>query len=108
MGLVWYKPTDLRLLDHQPLAEAHRESTQVVHAICVDDRLFGPVKGQAAAPGTLKTGHFRARFMLEGIADLKKQLRSRGSDLLVMKGVPEEQIVQLAGLYGVSTVYCHR
>lgn len=106
-GLVWYKPTDMRLLDHQPLSEAHRENHVVVHALCLDPRLFGEAKG-ASAQGTLKTGPFRAQFMIESIQDLDQRLRALGSELLVLRGLPEVKIAELAEACGASTVYCHR
>ena len=106
-GLVWFKSTDLRLLDHEPLSVAHRENTRVLHAFCFDPRWFGPVRG-AAAPGTLKTGPRRATFLWEAVEDLRGNLRARGSDLLVRIGRPEVEIVKLARTYKAKSVYCHR
>ena len=40
-GIVWFKYSDLRLEDHEPLAMAHRDCSQVVHVFCLDDRWFG-------------------------------------------------------------------
>lgn len=43
-GIVWFKYSDLRLEDHEPLALAHRESSQVAHVFCIDDRWFGKTR----------------------------------------------------------------
>ena len=43
-GIVWFKRTDLRLQDHEPLALAHRECSHVAHVFCLDDRWLGCTK----------------------------------------------------------------
>lgn len=40
--------------------------------------------------GNPKTGAYRTQFLLESVLDLKRQLRSVGSDLLIAMGKPEE------------------
>ncbi len=40
-GVVWFKWSDLRLEDHEPLALAHRDCSEVAHVFCLDDRWFG-------------------------------------------------------------------
>ncbi|MEI6065482.1 MAG: deoxyribodipyrimidine photo-lyase [Pseudanabaena sp. ELA748] len=37
-----------------------------------------------------KTGIFRAKFLLESVVDLRKNLRSLGYDLIIRIGNPEE------------------
>lgn len=41
VGIVWFKHSDLRLEDHEPLALAHRGCSYVAHVFCLDDRWFG-------------------------------------------------------------------
>jgi deoxyribodipyrimidine photo-lyase len=60
------------------------------------------------APGTLKTGPLRARFMLEAAMSLRESLRSKGSDLIVRVAPPEDAIPALAAQHGVTCVYTHR
>ena len=55
-----------------------------------------------------KTGSFRARFLLESVADLRKNLQSRGADLIIRIGNPAEILPQLAEEYQVKEVYHHR
>lgn len=43
-GIVWFKHSDLRLVDHEPLLLAHRDCSSVTHVFCVDDRWFGTTK----------------------------------------------------------------
>lgn len=67
VGVVWYKVTDLRLHDHEPLLRAHSECDKVAHVFCFDPRWFGDTDF-----GFPKTGPHRARFMRESVEDLRK------------------------------------
>lgn len=103
-GLVWYKCTDLRTLDHEPLSLAHAENSHVAHLFCFDPRWFGDAGGPSA-PGTLKTGPLRARFLLEAVEDLKTRL---GGNMIVKLGKPETEVPRLAKALKVDFVYAHR
>ncbi|MEO0537959.1 MAG: DASH family cryptochrome [Cyanobacteria bacterium P01_A01_bin.123] len=99
--LIWTR-NDLRLHDHEPLHQALQQGATVIPVYCFDPRQFGET-----AFGFHKTGAFRAQFLLESVAALRAELRSRGSDLVVRQGKPEEVIPQTAQAYGVETVYWH-
>lgn len=100
--LVWYR-NDLRVHDHKPLAKAIESGATVVPAYCFDDRHFGQTQF-----GFAKTGPFRAKFLLESVADLRRSLQSRGSDLVVRSGLPEVEIVKLAQEVNASSLYFHQ
>ena len=60
---------------------------QVVPLYCFDPRNF------IATPwNNPKTGAFRAQFLIESVADLKRSLQQIGSDLMVHMGTPEEAV----------------
>lgn len=99
--LLWFR-TDLRLLDHQPLTRACQQGSLLIPLYCLDPRHFGQT-----AFGFPKTGSFRAQFLLESLADLRQQLRARGSDLVIRQGQPEQVIPALAREWGVEAVYAH-
>lgn len=103
-GLVWYKCSDLRTLDHEPLSLAHAENTNVCHLFCFDPRWFGEAGGPSA-PGTLKTGALRARFLLEAVEDLKGRLQN---NIVIKLGKPEVEVPRMAKALGATTVYAHR
>lgn len=107
-GLVWYKCSDLRCHDHEPLLRAHEAHAAVSHLFCFDPRWFGPVDDGAAAPATLKTGGGRAQFLLEAVEDLRARLRAQGSDLVVKMGKPEVEVPRAAVAVGAKAVYAHR
>jgi deoxyribodipyrimidine photo-lyase len=82
--IVWFR-NDLRLHDNPSLTEAIEKSDQIVPVFVFDPRFFG--EGKYGFP---KTGNFRARFLIEAVSELKKNLQKRGGDLLVLRGKPEE------------------
>ncbi|MGF1535685.1 MAG: DASH family cryptochrome [Elainellaceae cyanobacterium] len=100
--LIWYR-NDLRLHDHEPLTKALKAGAKVIPVYCFDSRQFG-----TTAFGFPKTGPYRARFLLESVADLRNSLRSLGSDLVIRCGEPEKIVPQLAQDLGVNGVYYYR
>lgn len=100
--LLWFR-TDLRLLDHQPLTRACQQGSPLIPLYCLDPRQFG----QTSFVLRPRTSPFRGQFLLESLADLRQQLRSRGSDLVIRQGQPEQVIPTLAQEWGVEAVYAH-
>ncbi|MGY2795255.1 deoxyribodipyrimidine photo-lyase [Thermostichus sp. MS-CIW-36] len=100
--LLWFR-TDLRLLDHQPLTRACQQGSPLIPLYCLDPRQFG----ETSLGLRPRTGPFRGQFLLESLADLRQQLRSRGSDLVIRQGQPEHVIPTLAQEWGVKAVYAH-
>jgi deoxyribodipyrimidine photo-lyase len=100
--LLWYR-NDLRLHDRVALHQALGEGASVIPVYCFDDRHFGQTSF-----GFPKTGAFRAQFLLESVADLQNSWRSRGSDLIVRRGLPEVVIPELAQQWGINAVYYDR
>jgi len=82
---------DLRYHDNEVLLWAHRNADYIVPVYCFDPDHF---------KGTWhfnfpKTGSHRANFMLESVHDLKKNLISRKSNLVVELGKPLDCIKRL-------------
>lgn len=101
-AIVWFKMDDLRVADHEPLLEAHRNSAHVLHAFVFDPFWFG-----RTSFGFPKTGHFRAKFLLESLVDLRKSLASSGSSLVIRTGHTPEVLASLAASVGATAVYSH-
>lgn len=99
---VWFR-NDLRLHDHQPILEALNRSETVIPFYCFDPSYF-----TETVFGTAKTGYFRAKFLLESVAALRARLRTKGADLIILQGKPEEEIVRLAGELGISQVFAYK
>ena len=100
--LVWFR-NDLRIHDNEILLEATRKAQHILPVY-----IFDPFYFKTTKYGTLKTGAFRTRFLIESVAGLRETLRSLGGDLLVQTGDPAIIIPQLAAHYKVTEVYHHR
>ncbi|KAL6344764.1 hypothetical protein AAG906_002670 [Vitis piasezkii] len=103
VAIVWFR-NDLRVLDNEALVKAWASSQAVLPVYCVDPRLFGTTHYF----GFPKTGALRAQFLIECLADLKRNLMNRGLNLLVQHGKPEEILPSLAKTFEAHTVYAHK
>ncbi|XP_003522656.3 cryptochrome DASH, chloroplastic/mitochondrial isoform X1 [Glycine max] len=102
-AIVWFR-NDLRVLDNEALYKAWLSSETVLPVYCVDPRLFATTYHF----GFPKTGALRAQFLLECLADLRKNLMKRGLNLLVQHGKPEEILPSLAKSFQAHTVYAQK
>ncbi len=102
-GIVWFRQ-DLRLHDNEALFDAIGSAQRILPVYVFDERVF---LGNTRF-GFPKTGNFRAKFILESVIDLRNNLRSIGSDLIVRIGKPEEEIFKLARQAKTSWVFCNR
>jgi len=98
--LVWFR-NDLRVEDHEPLAVA-TSSGAVIALYCFDPRHYSETEY-----GFPKTDAFRAQFLIESVADLRKSLKDRGGDLVIRFGKPEEIIPGLIDHHGIDQIYLH-
>jgi len=100
--LVWFR-NDLRIRDNEILLEAVRKADKVLPVYCFDPFYF-----KQNLSGNPKTGNIRARFLLESVANLRKNLQALGGELIIRIGNPAEILPQLADEYQVNEVYHHR
>ena len=103
-GIVWFRQ-DLRLHDNEALLEAIKHCQEIIPVFIFDERVFAGKSRKLRLP---KTGKFRAKFIIESIADLRSSLRALGSDLIVRVGKPEEEIFEIARTFKTSWVFCNR
>lgn len=89
-ALVWLR-NDLRWEDNLTLKKAAELAKSIVTVYCLDPRQFGPGNF-----GLQKTGIHRARFLLESLRDLEKQISAKGGKLLLLRGHPEKEVPALA------------
>ncbi len=100
--IVWFR-NDLRLHDNEALFKALQKSSQLIPLYCFDPRQF-----EMTELGFPKTGSFRAKFLIESVADLKHNLQKIGSNLLIRIGKPEEIIPEIQKLVGAKAVYASK
>ncbi len=102
-AVIWFRQ-DLRVHDNEALHTALRNCDEIIPVFVFDERVF---QGKTSF-GFPKTGKFRAKFYLESVADLRKNLRSLGSDLIVRVGKPEEILFEIARETKAGWVICNR
>ena len=90
MQLHWHR-RDLRASDNRGLATA-AEAGEVVPVFVFDDEVLA------------HAGDARVRFMLDALARLRERYRERGSDLVVARGDPVEEIPRLAAEHDAERV----
>lgn len=87
--VFWFR-NDLRLHDNEALLRAI-ELGDVTPVYVIDDRNF-----EETAIGYNRMGNIRAIFLLESLHDLQKNLRKIGSDLIIRRGEPDQEVAMLA------------
>jgi deoxyribodipyrimidine photo-lyase len=98
--IVWYR-NDLRVHDHEPLWKASQKTTNVFPVYIFDPRQF-----EELSIGFSKTGWLRTQFLIESVQNLRKNLQSISSGLIVRIGKPEEILPRLAIELEAEAVYC--
>ena len=106
--ILWFR-NDLRIHDNVIVDEAVKrirggQAVEVLPVFCFDARWF---RQSSYGNGMLKTGDYRAQFVLESVQNLKEKLRSVGSDLVVAMDAPENVLAKLTG-DGASVVFAQK
>nr|QDO16336.1 cryptochrome DASH [Lingulodinium polyedra] len=89
--VVWHKWSDLRLLDHEPLVNAHARAAQevngrVLHVYLLERELL---VGRSRVAGVPRCGARRAAFWRDSLEDLARRLEGHGQRLLVCTDAPD-------------------
>jgi deoxyribodipyrimidine photo-lyase len=99
-ALVWFTK-DLRVRDNHSLLQALAENKRTVAAYFFDPRHFAETKY-----GFKKTEKFRAKFLIETVENLRKQLQKLNITLLVFHEKPEVIFPEIVKKYKIDTIYC--
>ncbi|MEL6670339.1 MAG: deoxyribodipyrimidine photo-lyase, partial [Bacteroidota bacterium] len=100
-AILWFRQ-DLRLHDNEALADALSHGDEVLPVFIFDPRKF---TGKTRKYGFPKIGSHRAKFIIESVADLRRNLRKRGSNLVIRIGKPEEVLPAITLELKASWVY---
>jgi deoxyribodipyrimidine photo-lyase len=98
-SLVWFR-NDLRIQDNTILSHACEDADLVIAVYCFDPRQFA--EGDF---GFVKTGKFRAKFLLESVQNLQNQLALLNISLLICFGKPEEAIPPIVKENDIDHLY---
>ncbi|PIA44369.1 hypothetical protein AQUCO_01700163v1 [Aquilegia coerulea] len=101
-SIVWFR-NDLRIHDNECLNSANNESISVLPVYCFDPRDYGK-----SSSGFNKIGSQRATFLIQSVSNLRENLQSRGSNLVVRIGKPEFVLSELAKEVGADGLFVHR
>ncbi len=101
-AILWFR-SDQRLADNTALTAALADHDEVLPVLIID-----PVQHGASPFGFERSGHFRRRFIQEGIVELAAALRSKGSALNVRVGDPATTLRQVAMLWKADVVHAQR
>lgn len=105
INVVWYKSSDLRLLDHEPLVRAHAQTKLVLHVHLVELPLL---TGKSRVGKVPRCSPRRADFWREAAADLSQRLEERGQKLSVCAVTkPADYFSELCKRFRVASVFAH-
>ncbi|WP_020604681.1 DASH family cryptochrome [Spirosoma spitsbergense] len=96
----WFR-NDLRLHDNPALYQSCQDAEVVLPVYILDPTSIETVPGRNFP----KAGGHRMRFLLESLADLRRSLQQKGSDLLIRAGDPRQVLAELVRQYQASAVY---
>ncbi len=92
---IWWVRRDLRLADNEALATAVFSASHVIPLFILDPALLG----------TATVGEKRMAFLWASLQQLDKELRQRGSYLLVRHGPPLEILQELVTEVGAEAIF---
>lgn len=95
---IWWLRRDLRLNHNQSLQASLSASSQVIPVFILDPMLID----------SPYTSPRRLEFMLGGLRQMDKELRQRGSYLLVRKGDPKAVLTGLLAETGAGAIFAER
>ncbi len=98
-SLVWFR-NDLRVNDHHGLKQAIENSDSVVGFYCLNPDLFVENK-----LGFKKTDKFRAKFLIETLENLKKNLKKINITLIIKIGDSAKILSELTSEKNIKNIY---
>ena len=99
-SLVWFR-NDLRVEDNTSLVEACKQPGKVIGAYCFDPRHFMPT-----TYGFRKTEKYRAKFLIECVTELKKNLLEQNISLIICLAMPEQALTKIVREHDISHIFC--
>ena len=98
--LIYWFRNDLRLADNLAMTRACAAATHILPVYC------HPSPNELPPWGFARIGTHRRHFLAGALADLKSQLRLRGSDLIELQGLPQDILVRVASAVGATSIFC--
>lgn len=101
-NLVWFR-NDLRVDDNVSLKKSCDNDGKTIAVYCLDPRMFENTKY-----GFKKTEKFRAKFLLETLSELRKNLLQNNISLFIYIDKPENVIPKMVSDFQISTIFSQK
>lgn len=101
-NLIWFT-NNLRSQDNHVLKSALHHGKPVIAVYCFDPRLYAQTEY-----GFKKTERYRAKFTIESIIDLKRNLHTLNIPLLVYHDIPESAILELTRKHYIQNIFVQK
>jgi deoxyribodipyrimidine photo-lyase len=101
-GLIWFTK-NLRVLDNYTLHRAAEDNDRLIGVFFFDRRDYEPTPY-----GFKKTERFRAKFLLESLAQLRDSLQEINISLWVVHGKAEETMPELIKDLNIQSIYLQK
>ncbi|MFQ3182688.1 MAG: deoxyribodipyrimidine photo-lyase, partial [Polaribacter sp.] len=101
-GIVWFR-NNLRVADNASLKRAIEKHTKVIAVFCFNPKLFTRDEF-----GFQKTAKYRAKFLIETVIALKKNLSNLNISLLTYFESPEDRMHKICDAFSVETIYTQK
>ncbi|MFC3158378.1 DASH family cryptochrome [Chryseobacterium arachidis] len=100
INILWFT-NNLRIRDNESLLKIQQESLPFLALYVFDSEFF-----QQKQSGFKKIGKFRARFLLETVLDLEKNLNEIGVPFVKKIGKTAEIFQKIAEHFDIETIFC--
>ncbi|TMM29098.1 DASH family cryptochrome [Polaribacter aestuariivivens] len=101
-GLVWFR-NNLRVNDNSSLKKATENHKNIIAIYFFDPKYF-----KIDEFGFQKTAKFRAKFLIETITDLQKNLSDINITLLTYFDAPEDKIHTICSQFSIDSIYTQK
>jgi deoxyribodipyrimidine photo-lyase len=101
-GIVWFR-NNLRVADNVSLKRATENHTKVIAVFCFNPKLFTRDEF-----GFQKTAKYRAKFLIETVIALEKNLSNLNISLLTYFESPEDRLHKICDAFSVETIYTQK
>ena len=101
-GLVWFR-NNLRVNDNTSLLKASKNNTKVIAVYFFDPKLF-----EIDGFGFKKTEKYRAKFLIETVTQLQKNLSELNITLLTYFDAPENKLHKICSDFSIDAIYTQK
>lgn len=103
MDIVWFKISDLRIRDHEPLYNANQTNNNLIHIFIWDCKWDDKTSNDIQNMGKLKK-----KFLKESLLNLETNLKKIDINLNIFFGEPEIILSNLIIKYNVKNIYTYQ